>query len=374
MIPFIDLQAQRQRIQNEIDAAVTRVIHSGQYMMGNDVTALEEELSAFCGARHAITCANGTDALVLALRALDISTGDVVFAPSFTFVATVEAVRLVGAVPAFVDVDAATFNICPQSLAETINHVKRTTDLRPRAIIPVDLFGQPADYDAIQQVAMKHSLDIIADSAQSFGASLGGTPVGRLGRITTTSFFPAKPLGCYGDGGAMFTEDDDLAALLRSLRNHGQGTDRYDNVRVGLNSRLDTLQAAILREKLKIFPSEIEARERIAQAYSSGLPNGLRAQAVRAGAQSVWAQYTVVCQNGDRDKMREDLAARQIPTAVYYPKPNHLQAPYLSAPRAPRGLPVTTELQSKVFSLPMHPYLDQKTQGDILEALADING
>lgn len=367
MIPFIDLQAQRQNISTEINAAIENVLAHGQYIMGPQVGELEKQLSNFCGVKHSISCGNGTDALQLALMALDIGPGDAVFAPSFTFVATVEAVLLMGATPVFVDVDEETFNICPTSLAEAIEMITAQGDLKPRAIIPVDLFGQPAAYRQIEEIATAHSLAIVADAAQSFGASLNNKNVGRMGDIVTTSFFPAKPLGCYGDGGALFTGDDDLATRLRSLRNHGQGTDRYDNVNLGLNSRLDTIQAAILIEKLKIFPSEIDARKKIAQYYHTNLPSSLRPQKLMEGATSVWAQYTVVGEN--RDQIRDRLAADDIPTAVYYPKPNHLQAPYQGAPCAPKGLPVTEHLQERVFSLPMHPYLDEELQGKILEAL-----
>ena len=241
--------------------------------------------------------------------------------------------------------------------------------LTPKAIIPVDLFGQPGDYPRFNALAETHGLTVIADAAQSFGAQLDNTAVGRLATLTTTSFFPAKPLGCYGDGGALFTDDDDLAEVIRSIRNHGQGRDRYENVRLGLNSRLDSLQAAILLAKLRIFPDEIDARDRIAARYGTNLPADVRAQKVAAGARSVWAQYTVIAE--DRDDVRAHLAACEIPTAVYYPHPNHLQLPYEQAPRAPGGLPVTEYLQSRVLSLPMHPYLDAATQDRVLAALAD---
>lgn len=343
---------------------MARVLDHGQYIMGPEVAELESTLAAYCGVEHALGCANGTDALILALMALDIGEGDAVFAPAFTFVATVEAVRLVGATPIFVDVDSESFNLCPDSLAEAVDAVRKAGDLRPRAIMPVDLFGQPADYRAIGEIAAAECLEVIADAAQSFGAQLDGARVGRLARISTTSFFPAKPLGCYGDGGAVFTDDEDLARLIVSLRNHGQGSDKYDNVRVGLNSRLDTLQAAVLLEKLKIFDDELRCRDDIAARYRSLLGNDCQVQRLIAGATSSWAQFTLLAE--DRDGLRAHLKDHGIPTAVYYPKPNHLQGPYLEAPRAPKGLPVTEHLQQRVVSLPMHPYLDEALQDGIV--------
>ncbi|WP_213473675.1 DegT/DnrJ/EryC1/StrS family aminotransferase [Thalassospira tepidiphila] len=367
MIPFIDLQSQRREISANIDRAIASVLEHGQYVMGPEVARFEQELASFTGAKYAFSCANGTDALQLALMALGIGPGDAVFAPSFTFVATVEAVRLVGAQPVFVDVDEKTFNLCPDSLLEAIHQVTRDGELVPRAIIPVDLFGQPSDYDQMTRIAELHDLKVIADAAQSFGATFRGKNVGQLGDITTTSFFPAKPLGCYGDGGAIFTNDDYLAAEIRSLRNHGQGTDRYDNVKVGLNSRLDTLQAAILLEKLKIFPKEILKREKVANFYAAKIPVELGRQSLLSGASSVWAQYTVFCE--ERELIRNRLSDLGIPTAVYYPKPNHLQKPYLSAPSSPTGLKTTEYLQERVFSLPMHPYLTEETQMKIVMGL-----
>lgn len=371
MIPFIDLAAQQARIKDHIDAAIAGVLSHGQYIMGPEVADLEAALSDYCGAKHAITCGNGTDALVLVLMAYDIGPGDAVFAPSFTFVSTVEAVKLRGATPVFVDVQSDTFNLCPTSLSEAIDFVKSEGKLKPRAIIPVDLFGQTADYRLINAIAQTESLHVIADGAQSFGATLDGKKVGCLADVTTTSFFPAKPLGCYGDGGALFTDDDALAKRLRSYRNHGQGTDRYDNIRVGLNSRLDTIQAAVLIEKLKAFPQEVELRRSVAKRYIEALPNSWQPQSLVSGASSVWAQFTIF---GDgRDYARSALSEKGVPTAVYYPRPNHLQAPYLDSPTAPNGLPVTEYLQDRVFSLPMHPYLEDSDQDRVLSALNDLH-
>lgn len=365
MMPFIDLQAQLQRIAPAIDLAIQNVLAHGQYIMGPEVGAFESELSKFCGARHAITCANGTDALGLALRACQVGAGDAVFVPSFTFVATVEAVVLAGATPVFVDVDPESFNLCPSSLAEAIDAIRKTGDLRSKVVIPVDLFGQPADYRAIGDIAAAERLEVIADAAQSFGAQLDGVRVGRLARLSITSFFPAKPLGCYGDGGAIFTDDEDLARLIASLRNHGQGSDKYDNVRVGLNSRLDTLQAAILLEKLKIFDNELIRRAEIATRYRTLLGNCCQVQQLIDGATSSWAQYTIQVEG--RDSLREHLRDCGIPTAIYYPKPNHLQGPYRAAPRAPKGLPATELLQQRVISLPMHPYLSDDQQDHVTD-------
>ena len=367
MIPFIDLQQQKARIEAEVNAAIDNVLRHGQYIMGPEVGKLETKLSEFSGAKHSISCANGTDALVLALRALNIGQGDAVFVPSFTFVASIEAVKLVGASPIFVDVDLYTFNMCSNSLSEAIEFVKKADHLTAKAIIAVDLFGQPADYQALNIIANRENLDVIADAAQSFGATQNNVRVGKLAKISTTSFFPAKPLGCYGDGGAIFTDDDDLATFLRSTRNHGQGTDRYDNIRVGINSRLDTLQAAVLLEKLKIFEEEIVARNNIAKRYHNILPNSLTKQVVLSNTTSVWAQYTVLSEV--RDNIRELLGKNNVPTAVYYPKPNHLQKPYVNDLCAPNGLPNTEYLQERVFSLPMHPYLDQETQDQIISKL-----
>ena len=370
MIPFIDLGAQQARIRDKLDASVARVLDHGQYIMGPEVAELESALASYCDVEHALGCANGTDALILALMALDIGEGDAVFAPAFTFVATVEAIRLVGATPVFVDVDSESFNLCPDSLAEAVDAVRKAGDLRPRAVMPVDLFGQPADYRAIEEIAAAERLEVIADAAQSFGARLDGVRVGRLARVSTTSFFPAKPLGCYGDGGAIFTDEEDLARLIVSLRNHGQGSDKYDNVRVGLNSRLDTLQAAVLLEKLKIFDDELSRRDKIAARYRSLLGNDCQVQRLIAGATSSWAQFTLLAE--DRDGLRDHLKDCGVPTAVYYPKPNHLQGPYLEAPRAPKGLPVTEHLQQRVVSLPMHPYLSEELQDRIVDHVLDF--
>lgn len=367
-IPFIDLQAQRRRIGTAVEEAIARVLAHGQYILGPEVHLLEGDLAQFCGARHAITCANGTDALQLVLMAKGVGPGSAVFCPSFTFAATAEVVALVGATPVFVDVLPDTFNMDAQSLDAAVASARRE-GLAPTAVIAVDLFGQPADYDALQPVCERHGLLLIADAAQSFGAAYRGRKVGTIGVATTTSFFPAKPLGCYGDGGAVFTEDSELTVLLKSLRMHGQGVDKYDNVRIGLNSRLDTMQAAILLEKLKVFPDEMAERDRIAACYSEHLRDVAEVPRPLEGASSVWAQYTIKVGEGRRDALAAALAADGIPSAVYYPKPLHRQAAYARYPVAGNGLPVTDTLAGEVISLPMHAYLEPDVQDRIIAAV-----
>lgn len=365
-IAFIDLQAQRRRIGARLEAAMARVLAHGAFILGPEVRELETRLAAFAGARHCVTCANGTDALALVLMAKGVKPGDAIFVPAFTFVATAEVVAWLGATPVFVDVEAATFNLDPASLAAAIDAV-RAAGLNPRGVIPVDLFGQPADYRRIQPIADRHGLFVLADAAQSFGATLDNRRVGTLAETTATSFFPAKPLGCYGDGGAVLTDDGDLADLLRSLRVHGQGTDKYDNVRIGMNGRLDTLQAAILLEKLAIFEDEVLARQRIAARYNELLAGVATVPALMPGATSVWAQYTL--RVAGRDRVAAACKAAGVPTAVYYPIPLSQQTGYRHFPTAPGGVPVSEQLARQVISLPMHPYLDEPTQDRIAAAV-----
>jgi dTDP-4-amino-4,6-dideoxygalactose transaminase len=366
-IPFIDVAAQRRRLGAAIDNAVARVLTHCQFMLGPEVAVFEKELAEFCGARHAVTCASGTDALVLALRAQGVGPGDAVICPSFTFCATAEVVALVGATPLFADVEADTFNIDASGIAAAAGAARRN-GLTPKAVIPVDLFGLPADHEAIAAAAKAENLFVLDDAAQAFGASLNGRRLGTFGDVTATSFFPAKPLGCYGDGGAVLTDDAAFADLLRSLRMHGQGSDRYDNVRIGLASRLDTIQAAILSEKLKIFPEEIVARERIARRYAEGLGNLVTVPRVPAGATSVWAQYTIRIPDARRDAFAAALRAEGIPTAIYYPIPLHRQQAYKHYPIGGAGVAVSDRLAGEVISLPMHAYLDAPTQDRIIEA------
>jgi len=366
-IPFIDVAAQRRRLGAAIDDAVTRVLNHCQFILGPEVRTFESDLAAFCGARHVVTCASGTDALVLALRAMGIGAGDAVLCPSFTFCATAEVAALVGATPVFVDVDAKTFNIDANGIAGAVE-TARQAGLNPKAIIPVDLFGLPADHAGIRAAAAAANLLVLDDAAQSFGATCDNRRLGTFGLCTATSFFPAKPLGCYGDGGAVMTDDDGLADVMRSLRVHGQGSDKYDNVRIGLASRLDTMQAAILIEKLKIFPDEIDARNATARRYNEGLSDVAVVPAVPPGMTSVWAQYTIRVQGGRRDALAAELKAERIPTAIYYPIPLHRQQAYKQYPVGKGGLAVSDQLADEVISLPMHAYLDAPTQDRIIDA------
>ena len=367
-IPFIDVASQRRRLGRAIDDAIARVTTHCQFILGPEIKTFEAELAKFCGARHVVTCASGTDALALALMAKGISPGDAVFCPSFTFCATAEVVALVGATPVFVDVEADTFNVDPKGITPAIGTAKRL-GLRPKAIIPVDLFGLPADHDALAAVASANGLFVLDDAAQGFGAIYRGRKLGALGHATATSFFPAKPLGCYGDGGAVFTDDDTFAETLLSLRVHGQGSDKYDNVRIGMASRLDTIQAAVLIEKLKIFPDEIAARNRAARYYAEGLANLVVAPTVPAGLTSVWAQYTIRIAGGRRDQVAAALKAEGVPTAIYYPIPLHRQQAYKHYPVGEGGVAVSDRLAGEVLSLPMHAYLDKATQDRIIGAV-----
>lgn len=372
-IRFIDLPAQQAHIKDKIDAAMQRVLAHGAYILGPEVAELETKLAAFCGARHAIGCSNGTDAITLCLMAKGLKPGQAVFCPSFTFAATAEVVALLGGVPYFVDILEDTFNLDPASLKVAIAQAKR--DGLPLAgVIAVDLFGQPADYAAIEPIVAAEGLWLLCDAAQGFGATYHGRTVGGIGEMTTTSFFPAKPLGAYGDGGAIFVEDDEMAAVLRSLLVHGQGADKYDNVRIGMTGRLDTLQAAILIEKLAIFADEIVVRNRIAAAYNDGLRDVAIVPAVLDGCVSTWAQYTLRAPGRDRGAVLARLKDKGVPTAVYYPKPLHQQTAYRHFPVAGNGLPVSDRVAQDVFSLPMHAYLQPDDQdfiiGQVREALA----
>jgi len=368
-IPFIDVGAQRQRLGKSLDAAVSRVFAHCQFINGPEVMQLEAELAAFSGAKHVVTCSSGTDALLMVLMAKGVRPGDAVLCPSFTFSATGEAVALTGATPVFVDVDETTFNMDAASLERAIA-TARQLGLDPKAVIPVDLFGQSADHDAIAAVAEGEGLFVLDDAAQGFGASYKGRRLGTFGLATATSFFPAKPLGCFGDGGAIFTDDAELAATLRSIRVHGQGSDKYDNVRLGLTARLDTVQAAILIEKLKIFEDEIAARKEVADRYARGLGNVVTVPRLAGGCSSIWAQYTIRLPEGrDRDGFAAALKAQGIPTAIYYPKSMHQQTAYREFPVADGGLAVSERLSSDVISLPMHAYLDEETQDQIIAAV-----
>lgn len=369
-IAFIDLAAQRRRLGSAVDEAILRVVNHGAYIMGPEVKQLEADLAAFCGASQVISCANGTDALALVLMAKGLKKGQAVLCPTFTFAATAEVVAWFDATAVFVDSLADSFNMDPASLEQGIAKA-RQMGLEPVGVIPVDLFGQPADYDAIEPICAKHGLWMLCDAAQSFGATYRGRKVGAIGMATSTSFFPAKPLGCYGDGGAVFTDDAGLADVMRSLRVHGQGSDKYDNVRIGMNGRLDTMQAAVLIEKLRIFPDEIAARDRVAGRYNALLADVAAVPQVLPGNTSVWAQYTLRLPAGQRDGVAAALKAKGVPTAIYYPKPLHQQTAYRHYPTAGNGLPVAERMAAEVISLPMHPYLDEATQDRIAAAFRE---
>jgi dTDP-4-amino-4,6-dideoxygalactose transaminase len=367
-IPFIDLAAQRRRLGPAVDEAVARVLAHCQFVMGPEVLAFERDLAAFCGAKYAVSCASGTDALLMVLMARGIGPGDAVLCPSFTFCATAEVVALLGATPVYVDVDAASFNIDPQNLGAALAAAK-AAGLTPKAIIPVDLFGLPADHDAIAAFAAAENLFVLDDAAQGFGGTYRGRHIGTLAGATATSFFPAKPLGCYGDGGAILTDDADLVELLKSIRAHGQGSDRYDNVRLGITGRLDTIQAAVLIEKLKIFREEIESRDRAARHYNDGLRDVAIVPETGNGCGSVWAQYTLRLKPGARDAFAAALKAEGVPTAIYYPKPLHRQTAYKQFPQPKGGLPVSDRLAEEVISLPMHGYLEADAQDRIINTV-----
>lgn len=352
---FIDLQAQYQHLKNRIDARIQAVLEHGQYIMGPEVAALEAQLADYVGVKHVVTCANGTDALTLAMMALDIGEGDAVFCPTFTFFASAETISFANATPVFVDSDAQTYNVCPRDLEHRIQAVIAEGELKPKAIVAVDLFGLPANYPEIESIARKYGLRVIEDAAQGFGGSIDGKMAGSFGDIATTSFFPAKPLGCYGDGGAVFTNNDEYAAMIRSLRVHGKGTDKYDNVRIGMNSRLDTIQAAILLEKLAEFPTELIARNQAAERYEEALKDRFRTPKVPKGYTSSWAQYTLTSES--REAIMQAYKEQGIPTMVYYQTCMHQQTAFAGLGYQKGDFPVAERLSEQVFSLPMHGYM-----------------
>ena len=370
-IEFIDLKAQQNRIRAAIDTAIARVLDHGQYIMGPEVYEFERSLASLAGVTHAISCASGTDALLIAMMAKGIGPGDAVLCPDFTYTATPETIALIGATPIFVEVGLDSFNIDPTGIEAGIAAAVRH-GLRPKAIIAVDLFGRPADYDALRTLAARHQLFLLADAAQSFGATYNGRAVGSLADVTATSFFPAKPLGCYGDGGAILTNDDELAEIMKSIRLHGRGDDKYDIVRIGVNGRLDTIQAAILIQKLTIFADEIERRDEVASHYSAGLRDRVAVPEMPDGYRSVWAQYTIRLPSGDRDRIMKALLSQGIPAHVYYPRPVHEQTAYRAYPVAGNGTPNATRLPREVLSLPMHPYLDRATQDRVIAAVRAV--
>lgn len=358
---FRDLGAQYLRLKEEIDANIKATIESGRYISGPFVKQLEDELAEYVGVTHCVTCANGTDALELVLRAWGIGAGDAVFVPAFTFMSTAEVVATVGAYPVFVDICEDTFNMDPVSLERAISNVEKEGRFTPRAIIPVDLFGQPADYDAILPIAKKHGLKVLEDGAQGFGGAIRGKRACSFGDASTTSFFPAKPLGCYGDGGAIFTDDDDLASLVRSLCVHGKGREKYENLRIGRNSRLDTIQAGILLPKLHALRDyEINEVNRVAASYSEKLKDAVVVPSVHEGFLSSWAQYTIMCENEEsRGCLQARLKEQGIPAMVYYPRPLHLQQAFEACEHKAGDLPVAEAACKRVLSLPMHPYMSE---------------
>lgn len=382
---FIDLGAQQRRIGRELREAVERVFSHGQYIMGPEVGALEQALAPYVGVPHALGCASGTDALLMALMALDVGPGDLILTTPFTFVATAEVVSLLGATPVFVDIDPVTFNLTPEGLRLTLDTfakgdawgspLPRGIDLRgrrPKGLIVVDLFGLPADYEGIEAAAAEAGIFLVEDAAQSFGAEIHGKKACSFGTVSCTSFFPAKPLGCYGDGGMCFTRDPLLDAALRSIRIHGQGRDKYENVRIGINGRLDTLQAAILLEKFRIFPEELLLRQEVARRYTEALEGrrDLVVPRVPAGVLSAWAQYCLLARDtAHRRGILETLKARGVPTAIYYPIPLHLQKAYASLGYRAGDFPVSEAAASRIFSVPMHPYLDRETQARVIEGI-----
>jgi UDP-2-acetamido-2-deoxy-ribo-hexuluronate aminotransferase len=367
-LDFIDLKRQQQRIRSSLDARIKKVLDSGLYIMGPEIAELEGQLAEYVGVKHCVSCANGTDALVMSLMALEVGPGDAVFTVPFTFMATAEAIALVGATTVFVDIDEKTFNIDPNKLESAIVKARNEKPhLHLRGIIPVDLFGQPADYQEIQAIAQLHNMFVLEDAAQSFGATYFGKRTGSFGEIATTSFFPAKPLGCYGDGGAIFTNNETFAEKLKSIRVHGQGVDKYENVRIGLNGRLDTLQAAVLLAKLEIFEEELRLREDVAQRYNALLDDRVRTPFIAPNRTSAWAQYSVVTEQ--RDATLKLLTERKIPTAIYYPVPLHLQKAFSNLGYRAGDLPFSERLAKNIFSIPMHPYLTEAEQEFIGRAI-----
>lgn len=385
---FIDLGAQQKRIRKQIETNISNILDHGKYIMGPEVAHLEEELKSFVGVRHAIACASGTDALLLALLAEGVGPGDAILTSPFTFIATAEVISLLGATPVFVDIDEATYNIDPERLESAIeallaadpgrhplpSGVSSLSGLKPRGIIAVDLFGLPADYDRINAIADRQGLFVIEDAAQSFGAEANGKKACSLAGMACTSFFPAKPLGAYGDGGMCFTDSDGLAEAMQSLRVHGKGHHKYDNVRIGINGRLDTIQAAILLAKFEIFGEEIDLRQKVARSYSERLRSqpSLIAPQIPAGYLSAWAQYSILANDAThREQLQDRLKQNGIPTAIYYPKPLHLQTAFASLGYRAGDLPRSEDYAQRIFSLPMHPYLTAEEQDKITSLLKD---
>ena len=367
---FIDLKSQQDRIKSKIDKRIQSVLNHGKYIMGPEVFELEEKLAEYVGVKHCISCASGTDALLIPLLAKNIGPGDAVITTPFTYIATAEVIALVGATPVFTDIYPETYNLNPEGIEKAVEEAKNK-GLNPKAIIPVDLFGLPARYRMIEELASQNNLFIIEDAAQGFGGEIRGKKAGSYGDVATTSFFPAKPLGCYGDGGAIFTDDDDLANIMRSIRVHGGGVDKYDNVRVGINGRLDTIQAAILLEKFEIFKEdEIERRNTVSDYYKNNLIKKYKVPHTPEGYMSSWAQFSILASSSlERSQVMMALTNKKIPNVIYYRIPLHLQKVFKKLGWKKGDFPVSEKIADQIFSIPMHPYLQKEQQDKIIEVL-----
>ena len=367
---FIDLKSQYCGIQESLHSRIQLILKHGQYIMGPEVYELESQLARYTGSDYCISCSSGTDALLMSLLAQGIGPGDAVFTTPFTFIATAEVIQLLGATPVFVDIQEDTFNLDPDLLRKAIADCLHKGKLKPKAIIPVDLFGLPADYEKIEEIGKNFNLFILDDAAQSFGGSIKGTKSGTFGNASATSFFPAKPLGCYGDGGAVFTDDGELAEKLVSIREHGKGKTKYDNIRTGINGRMDTIQAAVLLEKLKIFPEELIKRNRIADQYRESLGTHFICQEIPNGYMSAWAQFSILAEDtAHRSACQQRLKESEIPTAIYYAKPLHLQMAFKNLGYKAGDFPVSESISQRIFSLPMHPYLTDDNINKICDIL-----
>ncbi len=364
---FIDLAAQQKSIRKKIEQNITKIFDINSYINGPEVKELEQKLAEYTGVRYAVGCSSGTDALLMPLMAYDVKPGDAVFTTPFTFIATAEVIRLLGAMPVFVDCDPDTFNIDPQKLEQAVKKIKKNCKLKLRGIIPVDIFGQPADYDEINTIAEKYGLFVLEDAAQSFGSEYKGRKACSLARVAATSFYPSKPLGCYGDGGMIFTDDKELYDKLISIRVHGQGIDKYNNIQIGINGRLDTIQAAVLLAKFEIFKEEIQLRQRIAERYTKGLANRVHVQNIKRYNLSAWALYSIL--HSERDKLIARLQENGVPTAVYYPKPLHLQQAFAFLGHKPGDFPMCEKISGTILSLPMHPYLAPADQDRVIRII-----
>lgn len=370
---FRDLKKQYEYLKPEIDNKIQEVLNNSQYIMGSHVKELEKELAEYVGVKHCITCANGTDALQLALMVWDVGVGDAVFVPDFTFFSSGEVVSAVGATPIFVDVDMDTYNISIESLTKMIETTVKEGKLIPKVIVAVDLFGQPAEYEAVRELAEKYNMYILEDAAQGFGGRIGDKKACAFGDISTTSFFPAKPLGCYGDGGAIFTDNDEWAEVLQSLRVHGKGKSKYDNIRIGMNSRLDTMQAAVLLAKLSVFvKEELEKCDKLAGFYTDSLKDIVKTPVVKEGYFSSWAQYTIQLENKEiRDGLQQYLKENGIPTMVYYQKPMHRQGAFEENSYVDEDFENTNRLCETVLSLPFHPYMSKEDAEKVIKRILD---